>query len=312
MEDSKSIGGYFSLELYHGKEYWENAIRLNSGRNCLRYLVRSYGIKTLFVPSYTCPVVWDALKAEDCQLKYYSVDQNFFPLCEFPSDAYILYTNYFGVCTKNAVALSQQYPRLIVDCSQSFYSQRVGMASFNSARKFFGVPDGAYLFTDKKYIDGLRQDISFGRASHLLIRADIDAQSGYQIFHENEDAICKEDIKLMSKLTQRILMGIDYKHVADIRRSNYEQLHLALRDINRWKGELSETDVPMVYPFLCPSSGLRQKLIEEQIFVATYWNGQKDSNVGLDLKENLLALPIDQRYNSKDMSRILNCIFENL
>lgn len=312
MGKGRAIGGYFSLELCCGNEYWKNAIRLNSGRNCLRFLVRSYGIKTLFVPSYTCPVVWEALERENCHLEYYAIDQNFMPLCEFPLDAYILYTNYFGVCTDNAVALAQKYPNLIVDCSQSFYSDRIGLASFNSARKFFGVPDGAYLFTDKDSIDGLEQDISSGRASHLLLRTDIDAQSGYHAFHENEDAICRENIKLMSKLTRRILMGIDYERTANIRRSNYEQLHHSLQDINRWTGGLTETDVPMAYPFLCSSKGLRQKLIDEQIFVAKYWSGQTDRGMGLDFEENLLALPIDQRYNSDDMSRILTCIFENL
>ena len=40
---------------------------------------------------------------------------------------------------------------VIIDNAQAFYSKHQDRAySFNSARKFFGVPDGAYLFGKAK------------------------------------------------------------------------------------------------------------------------------------------------------------------
>ena len=35
-----SIGGYFELELQRGKEYHEHAVKLNTGRNALKYILK--------------------------------------------------------------------------------------------------------------------------------------------------------------------------------------------------------------------------------------------------------------------------------
>lgn len=312
MEPIHPIGGYFELETYNGAEYWENALRINTARNCLRYLIQKFHIRKLYAPRYTCPVVWDAIQTEPCEVEYYSIDRSFMPLVDFPNDAYILYTNYLGVCTRNAEQLAQKYIHLIMDCSQSFYSPAMGFASFNSARKFFGVPDGAYLFVDGVASEGLEQDHSASRFSHLLTRVESGPQAGYEDFLQNEDYLCEESIKMMSKLTQKILKGISYRHCAETRRSNYMVLHDALGDINEWKRTLEKIEVPMAYPFICKKDGLREKLISENLFIPTFWKGQKDTDTGKYMEHYLLPLPIDQRYGKDDMLRISECVFRNL
>ena len=312
MEPNHPIGGYFELETYNGVEYWENVLRINTARNCLRYLIQTFHIRKLYVPRYTCPVVWDAIQMEHCEMEYYSVDRNFMPLVAFPKDAYILYTNYLGVCTENSNLLAKKYERLIIDCSQSFYSSPVGLAAFNSARKFFGVPDGAYLFMDKAVSNELKQDHSVNRFAHLLERVESGPQPGYRDFLQNENLLCGAAIKTMSKLTQKILKGISYHQCADTRRSNYAVLQESLSDLNEWKGTLAEAEVPMAYPFICKKDGLREKLISENIFVPTFWKGQKDTDTGEYMEHYLLPLPIDQRYGRDDMLRISECIFRNL
>ena len=69
----------------------------------------------------------------------------------------------------------------------------------------------------------------------------------------------------------------------------------------------------MVYPYLIKDGArLRKMLIENKIFVATYWNGileylPKDSYENY-LIENLLPLPIDQRIGIKELKFILEFI----
>lgn len=280
MKHTHSIGGYFGLEINGDSEYHSNAIRLNTARNCLRYLIRVYGIKEIYVPGYTCPAVWNAIEAEKCQIKFYSIGFDFMPEESLPQDSYILYTNYFGVCGENARKLSEKYSHLIIDNSQSFYSRKMGFASFNSARKFFGVPDGSYLFADKILSDDLEKDISWGRASHLLIRSDIGPQKGYDYFKTNEKLLDGEDIKIMSNLTQALLKGIDYDSAVLARRSNFFYLEECLGEFNEWKGTLQPCDVPMAYPFIINNNYLRKYLIDKKIFIPTYWDGQADNNVG--------------------------------
>jgi hypothetical protein len=65
----------------------------------------------------------------------------------------------------------------------------------------------------------------------------------------------------------------------------------------------------MVYPYLTDDTTLRQRLIVNRIYVATYWpNVEKENYFEYELRTNLLPLPIDQRCNSKQIDRIINGI----
>ena len=68
----------------------------------------------------------------------------------------------------------------------------------------------------------------------------------------------------------------------------------------------------MVYPFLAPIKGLREKLIENKIFVARYWPNVLDWTTKDDI-EYLLAyqmqpLPVDQRYGEEDVEKLISLI----
>lgn len=54
---NKVIGGYFELELPKREEYHKNVLALNTGRNCLEYILRLRGYKKVFLPYYTCEVI---------------------------------------------------------------------------------------------------------------------------------------------------------------------------------------------------------------------------------------------------------------
>ena len=307
MSSSREIGGYFELEVHRGREYYSNAVTLNSARSCLRYLIRAYGIQKLNVPAYTCPVVWEAAEAEGCKLVYYPIDEHFIPAVEFAPDDYILYTDYCGICSENVQLIAIKYKNLIVDDSQNFYSGKRGLASFNSVRKFFGVPDGAYLFTDRFLPEKLENDVSAERCAHLLLRADLGASAGYSTFKKNDDSLREEPIKNMSRLTHRLLGGMDYIESAGKRRENFMALHRELQGLNEFKIPVTDA-VPMVYPLVVRDDGLRQQLIDRKIFVATYWNGQEDEHWGLHFQKYLLPLPVDQRYDAEDMKYIVSTV----
>ena len=186
--------------------------------------------------------------------------------------------------------------------------QKYGIASFNSVRKFFGVPDGALLYSDKLLNEDFEQDTSYQRFSHLLKRIDIDAKFGYTDFQTNDNSLNDEPIKFMSNLTKNIFNSIDV-NVAKIKRlENFKYLHSHLSDLNELEITLDIDDVPMIYPYLIKDETLRQKLIKNKIYVATYWNPMPDDYQEGLFQKYLLPLPIDQRYNTLDMDRILGVI----
>ena len=312
----EAIGGYFSLELPLLEEYHKDAIRLNTGRNCLEYILRAREYKNVYVPYYTCEAVMEPINKLGIPYEFYHIDVHFEirDRLTLKADEALLYTNYFGLKQHYVEQLAEKIgSRLIVDNTQAFYAKPIaGIDTFYTCRKFFGVPDGAYLYTDKKLEEEFEQDLSFERMASLTKRIDIGAEAGYGDFREVTKALIGQPIKRMSNLTQRLMQGIDYKKIAQQRRANYIQLHAAIGKSNTLTLPLDEDAVPMVYPYLAPIKGLREKLIENKIFVARYWPNVQDWTTEKEI-EYLLAcqmqpLSIDQRYGKKDMERIINII----
>lgn len=311
-----AIGGYFSLELPLREEYHKEAIRLNTGRNCLEYILRVRGYKKVYIPYYTCEVILEPFKKLGIPYEFYHIDIHFEIRDRFTlkADEALLYTNYFGLKQRYAEQLAEKFgSRLIVDNTQAFYAKPLnGIDTFYTCRKFFGVADGAYLYTDKLLEDEFEQDESWNRMTHLLKRIDLSAEQGFADFRRADDGLDNQPIRKMSKLTQRIMQSIDYEAAANMRRENYLILQEALGGENNLTLPLDDDAVPMVYPFLAPIKGLREKLIENKIFVARYWPNLLEWTTKDDI-EYLVAfqmqpLPIDQRYCENDMKLIISII----
>ena len=248
--------------------------------------------------------------------EFYPINESLEPidLPKLKKNEAFLYTNYFGLKQKCVKHLFEVYGnQLIVYNAQAFFMEPLqGIDTFYSARKFFGVPDGAYLYIDKKTDKVFDQDISYERVSHLLKRIDVSAEFGFLDFRRNDEALCNQEMKKMSKLTDMILSGIDYEDVKRKREENYAFLDKALKDSNQLHLQLDDEFVPMVYPYLTDDALLRQKLIENKVFVATYWPNIKvwttESMFERKLMERLIPLPCDQRYRTTDLLRIIETI----
>jgi len=312
-----SIGGYFELELPHREEYHKNAIRLNTGRNAFEYVLRAKAYQKAYLPYYTCDVMLQPIQKLNIEFEFYSIDEFFQPIFDFTiikDDEVFVYNNYFGICDNQVNKVAAKCKNLIVDNSQAFYSLPLpGVDTFYSPRKFFGIPDGAYLYTDTLLDESFETDISYQRFEHLLGRADRSAEEFYTVFRKNEEEFSNQPIKHMSRLTQKLLSGIDYDTIAAIRRQNFDILHSHLKHSNQLKADLEIEAVPMTYPLLVSDGGqLREKLIQNRIYVATYWpNVLKWCDEKLlenKLTKEIVFFPIDQRYDEVEMKSIIEVI----
>lgn len=314
----KAIGGYFELELNINDEYHKSALRLNTGRNAFEYILRAKNVRKVFLPYYTCDVMLEPVQKLKLDYEFYHIDESFSPVFNFSKlnkHEVFVYNNYFGICDKRVFEVSQKCKNLVIDNSQAFYAKPIsGIDTFYSPRKFFGLPDGAYLYTKKKLEAHLEFDHSHNRMGHLLGRIEEGAEKNYPKFKDNENSLTGQPIKKMSKITQSLMKNIDYEKVASIRTNNFNYLHSKLKDTNEIHIELDSITVPMVYPYLVKNgSALKNKLISNKIFVATYWPNVKEWPIAQNsleryLVENLVALPIDQRYNILQMSHILKLL----
>ena len=81
---------------------------------------------------------------------YYSVGFDFKPIIDYVPDGYWIYVvNYYG-------QLSNDYLltlgcNIIVDNSQAFFQKPISnISTIYNCRKYFGVPDGAFVFCDER------------------------------------------------------------------------------------------------------------------------------------------------------------------
>ena len=315
----KVLGGYFELELHAGVEYHPEALRLNTGRNAFEYILRARGYKKVYLPYFTCDVLLEPIKKLKLDFEFYHVNEQLEPIFDFNSVGKyetFLYTDYFGLKSEAVAKLSKLCPNLIVDNSQAFFEKPIdGIDTFYSSRKFFGLPDGAYLYTNSFLDLKLETDVSFPRFEHLLGRIDKTPEEFHSVFKENDHALKNQPIKNISNLTKRILLSIDYKFVADRRKKNFFALHDVLKSSNELHIDFPASSVPLVYPYLITSGNeLKNTLIQHRIFVATYWpnvlNWCHPADIEYDLANNIVNIPIDQRICDSDINRILTYIFE--
>lgn len=314
QEISKPIGGYFELELPHFPEYHSQAIALNSGRSCLEYILRCKQYKKIYIPYYTCDSVLEPIVKLGLPYEFYHITEEYkiSETISLSKGEVLLYTNYWGLQNDYCEELAKQYGKqLIFDCTQAFYSKPIrGIDAFYSCRKFFGVPDGGYLYTDAIADFEIEQDESYGRMDSLTKRIDLSPEAGYDDFHKVSASFHNMPIRRMSNLTKRLMHSIDYERVAQQRIDNYNTLRRSLGG-----RELHYGEVPMIFPYISEQGAiLRNHLIQHKIFVAKYWQNvlewTKEDAVETTMVNNTLPLPIDQRYGKEDMERIIDLIKE--
>lgn len=309
-----AIGGYFELELRHGKHYHKGALCLNTARNCFEYILLARKYKKVYIPYYTCEVMLQPLLKHRIGYEFYSINESLEPkeIRELKADEGFLYTNYFGLKQSCVRRLAEVYKtQLIVDNAQAFFAPRVeGIDTFYSPRKFLGVPDGGYLYTDCLLTDIFPRDVSYGRMRHLLQRIDEGAESAYVFFRQNDEELDNNPIREMSHLTSSLLKSIDYEFVREKRVENFIYYLNRLGPLRKFTFSLDDGDVPMVYPFWLEYD-IRKYLSEQRIFIAQYWNSIlpyiPSKCLELDLIRFLYHLPVDQRLSTNELARVCDC-----
>ncbi|WP_039866026.1 hypothetical protein [Pedobacter sp. BAL39] len=311
----KPLGGYLELQNEKGLDFYPDMLRLNTARNAFEYILKIRKYRSIFLPYFTCQVLMEPIRKLGISYQFYTINEHLDPVLDFELEpgACFLYTNYFGIKQDTVIGLSKKFKALIIDNSQAFFSEPIaGLDTFYSCRKFFGVPDGAYLYTECPTRLKLERDVSFDRFAHLIKSIDLGIEQGYANFQENEKKLSNNPIRRMSLLTERLLTGVDYKECRYRRNANFMYLHDFLLDYNDYVFDASFVNGPMSYPLLTTSTELRQKLLEKRIYVATYWPNVLEWTTPKMyenyLTRHLLALPIDHRYNHSDMKRMLNAL----
>lgn len=315
----KEIGGFFELEINKDTEYYKDAVKVNSGRNAINYVLQANNIKTVYVPYFTCKTVIEPIETLGLKYIFYAIDEKLEIVDIKPemmkADEKIIYINYFGVKNDYVDELAMRFAdKLIVDNTQAFYKKPIdSIDTCYSPRKFFGVADGGYVYTNTLLGQSLEREFTFDRCQFLLGRVEKSASEAYADYCRHNEEMCFRPLMAMSKLTQDMLSSINYEKARLIRERNFWYLNDQLKEFNELEIEFHQITGPMVYPFLIEIKGLRAYLIKNNVYVATYWNEVLDYIDDLGSLETkftnyLLPLPIDQRYELTEMETIVRLI----
>ena len=319
----EAIGGYFELADCEQADNFPhmNGVLLNTGRNALEYILRTIKqISHIYIPYFTCEVVLEPIKRLGIPYSNYHITPCFEIAddIELDDNEYIIVNNYNGFKDGYISTLYNKYGELmIVDCAQAFFAPvKSGIKAFYSSRKYVGVADGgvAYLGNEQPIdTSSYKEEPTASHSDHLIISKEVGAGAGFWCFQANEEALDNQPIRRMSAVTKEALSLIDYEKIKAKRLSNWTVLEEALAGKNQIKlPSASEFECPMVYPYAVSNGQeLRKRLIENKVFVAKYWPNVlpcKGFELEVSLANNVMALPIDQRYEERDMERIINII----
>jgi hypothetical protein len=247
LECLSPIGGYFELERPANRTALPaHALRYQSARAALRALLEFGRPRRLWLPAYVCDAVALAARAAGTPVQFYALAPDLgVPSTVTPEPGeWLLYVNYFGLCSAQAAALLARVrpDQIILDHAQAYFEAPADcLATLYSPRKFFGLPDGGLLHTCLNIPPPAEQDQqSIQRTLHLLKRCALDAESGYADFQCAEAQLSDSQPRQMSTLTERLLEDVDCATAQRIRRANFATLHHALGADNTMPLSLNE------------------------------------------------------------------------
>lgn len=270
----REYGGYIELESFHGSLMHDLALKLNCGRSALAYICEAKKIKKLYLPYFLCSSVSFLCDKMGIAYEYYHIGADFTPIFSktLGPDEWLYIVNFYGQLSNACLEQwKSKYDRVIVDNAQSYYQMPVhGVDTIYTCRKYFGVPDGAFLYTDTFLNRELPLDVSFERMHFLLGRFECGANQFYREYVANNRLFATEPIKIMSRLTKNLLRGIDYEVVKQCRNQNFLYLHQAFQSMNQLR--LKAVDGPFMYPLLISKgSEVRKVLQAKRIYIPTLW-----------------------------------------
>lgn len=307
------IGGFFEFGLSGSNQFpYSNALQYNSARSAFYDLLKSTSIEKVWMPKFICDSMIEPLILLGIEICFYDLNFDFSPILPevlMPNE-YLLYVNYFGLCTSIQKNILKKYSgkQIIFDHSQAFFVQPLDCyATIYSPRKFLPVAEGGFLVTNQnivpKYHERTAEEM-VEQYQHGLLRSVSTATHAYNIFQNNENAFDDCLPRKLSRITEQMLESFDYANFKEKRLRNFKFLHSYLGKYNQLEVNIEDIESPLTYPLLLDEK-ISDILIQSKIYTPTYWmDGLKrvsESGFENKLITNVTHLICDQRYGEKEM-----------
>lgn len=308
----------------------------DSGRNALRFAMTSKPNGKILLPEYICESVISIFNKND--ICFYSLSENFQINIEDVAGKlstndirYFYYINYFGSdqnrdIQNDLLDLKKKFNFYIIqDVTHDLLSHHVliGDLVYGSIRKWFPVPDGGFAARDISKIgyEELKLSLPSNKTYAMLLKeiylkTSIDCNDEYRyLFTHSEDELDNEiDSKRISTLTKFLIRSLDIESIRKRRKENYSYLENKLCNLGISPLiQIMDSDCPLVFPIkIDDRDELRSYLISKKIYCAVHWPFDgfipQSRRLSINMSDNELSLPIDQRYDLSHIQYLVDCI----
>lgn len=316
----KIIGGEYECEKRGSYSYLTDL-----GRSSLRIILRSLPSKArYFLPDFLCDTILKIFEKEGRQFDFYHINKNLSidksSLKRLGRRGIFYVIDYFGQRDALLSKLVDNDMSIIEDCVflpavENVYGAK-RWVGFNSFRKISCIGDGSMIKSTMKLEEALigAGEAPFSKWKYLAKNIKYDYLHKSLFSEKKYLAISDKAKKLIN--SQKRIYSPSGKSLADIfdfygdittennkRRKNY----LALKRLLRSK--LFNIRAPFLS--YCPlfvkdRDKLREYLFQKKVFLPVHWpNAYQLKN---SLYDNLISIPLDSRYDEKDMRMVGNLI----
>ena len=315
----------------------------NTGRAAIEALLKKLlerGYTKVYLPSFLCDSVRDAVLRVGIQLEYYRVNRDFSvnpdEIC-IDEHNILFVVQYFGQRINKEfldfVKLVKQKNVIIIeDISLSLLSDDEGYVGFGnyligSLRKWFPIIDGGILLSriDEEF---QLADASFDYTlyyfmaqilkSSYLKSSDRNPNNKQVFLSYNNDGMkslfSDYTIRKMSRISADLLKGLDYQDIRNKRIKNYDLLRTLIEPITQVKVLVDRrgTMTPLAMVILSEERDeLLRYLISHDIYCNVHWKSN-ECTVQFPESEYLAArcitIPCDHRYGKEEMHYIARAI----
>ncbi len=308
----------------------------DSGRSALREVASLVmEDQPVLLPEYICESVINCFPKE--KIEFYRIHEDFTVDVEdlknrLKGKSIIFLMHYFGRLQPKAMLeeiriLAETYGCTIIeDTTHSFLSsaRTIGDYVVCSIRKWMPISGGGIMYVGnpklglpagkrKKSTDN-RRLVGFILKDQFL-KGNLNCNKEYRkIFADCERELDRADeSREISDLNRWILQCISIRKLINRRRENAQFLLEGLRQIGINLPDYAPEECPFAVPLRVKNRDVfRAGMIEKRIYCAVHWpfdsfraNERKQAQRNA---EELISLPIDQRYNLRHMEYLLNAV----
>ena len=320
-------------------------VLVSMGRDALKLALLTERLQPgdeVLVPSFLCMKIIDVLEELKLTYRLFDIGEQFeivSSLLDLVSEKTkaVIFINYFGYSSPDfhlmeAIKGKNKNIAIILDYAQSLFAitQNVLKSSFvdytiTSLRKFLSLPDGAFLFSNKravgrKFILPQTRKAVFERGLGKVVKQyclNLDYEETLleklylDLVYESEKHFdLEKEIYSISALSYALLKRIDFEEVAAKRHQNAQYLyeHFDRTLLPKWDGK----SVLLVVPILLRErEHVRSALMKQNIYLPVHWPlderiDRKRYSIAHSLSSRILGLVLDQRYGPEEMRYLVD------